>query len=77
MYTVLESIVFFFVERVYAMSITNPAPVQGSLFPDDEQNQFLSSGNKQNVHVVHTSVEAVEDFHDEGLPWAQQGEGLL
>ena len=59
------------------MSIINPAPVQGSLFPNDEQNQGLSSGNKQNVYVVHMPVEVMEDFHDEGLPWAQQGEGLL
>lgn len=64
-----------FIERVGIMSTTDP--VQGNLFPESEHSQNLQVGNVSTTPATHVSIVPDEDFHDEQLPWAQKGEGLL
>lgn len=64
-----------FIERVRIMSTTSP--IQGRLFPEDEHSQNSQVGEVGATPMTHVSVVADEDFHDEQLPWAQEGEGLL
>jgi hypothetical protein len=57
------------------MSTINP--VQGILFPEDEHSQHSQVGDAGTIPVAHVPIVVDEDFHDEQLPWAQEGEGLL
>jgi hypothetical protein len=59
------------------MSSVNTPPVQGKLFPEEEHSQNLQASNVGAAPVTHISIVPDEDFHDEQLPWAQKGEGLL